>query len=63
MKSRDCRFVVATRVLIALSISLSAAAQNTASIQGSAVDSASGKAIPGAVVIASRTTAPAARGV
>ena len=51
------------RFLIALSFTLTAMAQNTASIQGSAVDSGTGKAVPGAVVIASRTTTPAARGV
>jgi hypothetical protein len=53
-------FVAASVAVLSASI---AGAQNTASIQGSAVDSATGKPVNGAVVIASRTTTPAARGV
>jgi hypothetical protein len=62
MNLRDYRPFAAASV-VAFSFTLTAMAQNTASIQGSAVDSATGKAVPGAVVIASRTTTPAARGV
>lgn len=62
MKLSNCRHFVAA-LTVALSIHPSALAQNTAIIQGSAVDSASGAAVSGAVVIASRTSAPAARGV
>lgn len=43
--------------------SLPAAAQNTATIQGTTVDFATGKPVPGAVIIATKTTTPAARGV
>jgi hypothetical protein len=43
--------------------SLSVLAQNTVVIQGTTADSAAGKPVAGAVIVASRTTAPAARGV
>ena len=62
MKLSNCRHFVAA-FTVALSFHASALAQNTAIIQGSAVDSASGAAVSGAITIASRTSTPAARGV
>jgi len=62
MKLSNCRHFVAA-FTVALSFHVAALAQDTAIIQGSAVDSASGAAVSGAVIIASRTSTPAARGV
>jgi hypothetical protein len=63
MNLRNSRALAAGRVIVVFSVSLSAMAQSTSSIQGSAVDSSSGKAVTGAIVIASGVSLPATRRV